>query len=115
MSIKDLFNSDTKVFQAPQDNIQSASLGAESTEYIKQKQKQKYTNKKYESTKDAKYKMHDLILFEGTNKNPKSPGAVSLYVVYFWIVLKHCCMCFVHQNTINEEYKNTKNAKHKNT
>ena len=41
MSIKDLFDVRIKTFQQQHDNLTSASLGAESIEYIKEKQKLK--------------------------------------------------------------------------
>ena len=39
MSIKDLFTKNRKQFQAPVDNIKSASVGAESMDYIIEKRK----------------------------------------------------------------------------
>ena len=41
MSIKDLFNKEFKSFQAPVDNIKSASVGVESGEYLQEKMIQK--------------------------------------------------------------------------
>ena len=47
MSIKDLFNKNIKKFDSPLNHVSSASIGAESNEYIIAKQEKNITVKMY--------------------------------------------------------------------